>query len=80
MTSKSAAVAVVPPAESRDVAIDRALDAPPVHLANSITGLVETLKNSLQNMDDISVEVSAHSDQTRSSAHIKFRAYRHRNA
>jgi hypothetical protein len=72
------AVAVVPHPDGREVAIDRTVGGGPTNLTNAIGGLMDTLKSSLSDMDDVNIEVSAHSDQTRSSAHIKFRAYRHR--
>jgi hypothetical protein len=78
MTNPKTSVAVAPRLDSRAVEIDRTVGGGPTNLTNAIGGLMDTLKSSLSNMDDVNIEVSAHSDQTRSSAHIKFRAYRHR--
>jgi hypothetical protein len=72
-------VAVVPtPTDKREVSVDRTLDASPVNLAGAIGELMSSLKGPVgaMNADDISVEVSAHSDAERSSAHVKVRAYR----
>jgi hypothetical protein len=78
MTSSKTAVALAPSPDNREVAIDRTVTAPPVNLTGAIGELMQSLKGSLGNMnaDDISVEVSAHSDASRSSASIKLRAYR----
>jgi hypothetical protein len=73
--SKSAVAALVPPA-ANSVEVDRTLDAPPAQLASVIGELMGVMKNSLPAMDDISLEVSAHSDQARSSVRVAFRGYR----
>jgi hypothetical protein len=76
MTSKSAVAALVPPAKGRDIAVDRTVNGASANLTDVVTGIVGTLKNSSNSMDDISVEVALHTDQARSSASIRFRAYR----
>jgi hypothetical protein len=74
-------VAVAPrPDSSRAVQVDRTVTAPPVNLAGAIGELMQNVKASLGNMqaDDVSIEVDAHSDAERSSARVRFRAYKHR--
>jgi hypothetical protein len=73
-------LAVVPTDDSRAVEVSRTVDAAPVSLTSAIGGLLDGLKNTLSNMDDVNIEVSAHSDKDRSSAHFKLRGYRHRDA
>jgi hypothetical protein len=78
MANTKTAVALAPAPDDREIAIDRKLVAPPANLTNTITGMMEALKNSISAMDDMTCEIALHSDQTRSSAHVKFRAYKHR--
>jgi hypothetical protein len=79
MNSKSVAV-LAPAPDSRAVEVDRTVTAPPVNLAGAIGELMQNVKASLGNMqaDDVSIEVDAHSDAERSSARVRFRAYKHR--
>jgi hypothetical protein len=74
-------VALAPAPNSRAVEVDRTVTAPPVNLAGAIGELMQNVKASLGNMqaDDVSIEVDAHSDAERSSARVRFRAYRHRS-
>lgn len=80
-TSKtSSAVAIVPPSDSRDVTVDRIVDGGPTNLTNVIGELMGALKSSLSDKDDVTVEIAAHTDATRSSAHVKIRGYKHRSS
>jgi hypothetical protein len=74
-------VALAPAPNSRAVEVDRTVTAPTVNLAGAIGELMQNVKASLGNMqaDDVSIEVDAHSDAERSSARVRFRAYRHRS-
>ena len=67
--------------DARDIEVDRSVEAPPVNLADAVAAIFESVKATLDRTrpDDISVEVDAHSDSGRSSARIRFRAYRHRS-
>jgi hypothetical protein len=69
-------VALAPSPDGRAVEVDRTINAPPASLTGTVVGMLDALKNSLTSMDDMSCEIALHSDQARSSAHIKVRAYR----
>jgi hypothetical protein len=80
-TNCKTAMAMVPPAESRAVKVDRTVVGDPTtDLTNVVGELMGTFKDSLLNMDDITAEVALHSDSARRSVHVKLRAYRHRDA
>jgi hypothetical protein len=76
MANTKTAVALAPSPDGREIAIDCKIVAPPSNLTGTVAGMLDALKNSLTSMDDMSCEIALHSDQTRSSAHIKVRAYR----
>jgi hypothetical protein len=76
MANTKSAVALAPAPDGRAVEIDRKIVAPPASLTGTVVGLLDAIKHSISAMDDMSCEVALHSDQTRSSAHIKVRAYR----
>jgi hypothetical protein len=78
MANTKTAVALAPPSDSREVAIDRTVGGGPTNLTNVIGELMGTLKNSLADKDDVTVEIAAHTDGARSSAHVKIRGYKHR--
>src|SRR3954454_10633960 len=80
MANTETAVALAPSSDNRIVSIDRTVHAPPVNLAGAVGELMQNVKGALGNMqaDDVSIEVDAHSDAERSSARVRFRAYRHR--
>jgi hypothetical protein len=72
-------VALAPAPESREVAIDGAIDgARPASLADAVCALMRDAKIALGGMqpDDVQIELSSHADQDRSSTHLKYRAYR----
>jgi hypothetical protein len=71
---------VVPMSDNRSVSVDKTVTAASVNLANAIGELMSSVKSSLGSMqaDDVTIEVDAHSDKERSSARVRFRAYKHR--
>jgi hypothetical protein len=75
----SKSVATVAP---RAVELDQSVVAPPANLASSIGEVMQRFTSSLGNMqaDDLSIEIDAHSDQQRSSARVRVRAYKHRTS
>jgi hypothetical protein len=79
MANTKTSVALVPSPDARAVEIDRSVvGAPAANLTNVVGELMGALKSSLSDKDDVTVEVAAHTDATRSSAHVKIRGYRHR--
>jgi hypothetical protein len=73
-TKTSVALALAP--NARAVEVDRTVSGPPANLTSVISELMGTLKSSLSDKDDVTIEIAAHTDATRSSAHVKIRGYR----
>jgi hypothetical protein len=76
MTTK---ISMVPVSEANPlVLVDETVKGKPVILAGAIGELMQNVKASLGNMqpDDVSIEVDAQSDNSQSTARVRFRAYR----
>jgi hypothetical protein len=65
-----------------EVAVNQTVHGDPVNLTTQIGSLVEGLQSALGTMKphDLSLEIDAHSDANRSTARVRFRAYRRRES
>jgi hypothetical protein len=68
---------IVPLSSPRDIAVDRTIEA---NVPGAIGSMMENMKAALGAMqpDDILLEVDASSEAGRTTAHVRFRAYKHR--
>jgi hypothetical protein len=74
MNTKTA-VAIVPTDNRNVVEVDRTIHDP-ANLTDVVAGLMGALKGSLEDKDDVTIELSSHADATRTSTHLKLRGYR----